>query len=311
MVLRISDLNIRGSLPELPRSIALLEVHIPTFEERRWCIATVGRRLGLGKMNLVEVPHGHIFGSPKGEVEFFRASGAIWASDTTADEKFKNEARPWKRLRTTGRGHDKAFTLDRDQLAKLTDSSLEFLRESGLLREEASRPTIKLDQWAHLNEQGEEIERGAGTATVELGYEVEGITAIGPGAKTVLFAEPVNGIAGISGMFHAWRDIIGAREVKMQSIEDALKVGLLEDPELISYHKRGHRIEIVRIRLGYLALPVFVQQSHLFPAFEVQGVVHDSEDKRRSFSFGKYCHAASPEQYVKTGVAASYLIRPL
>lgn len=311
MALRIDDLKVRGSLPELPRSMPLPAIRVPTLEERRWSIETVGRQLGLGKMSLAEVPHGYVFGSPKGEVEFFRASGAVWASDTTADEKFKNEARPWRDLRETGRGRHKAFTLDRDQSAKLMDSSLEFLKESGLLRDEASIPTIKLDQWAHLNEKGEEIKRGAGTATVKLGYKVEGIAAIGPGAKTILFAEPEDGTARISGMFHAWRDITGARELKMQSVESALKVGLLQDPELISYHKRGYSIEIARISLGYLALPAFVQQSHLFPAFEVQGVVHDREDKSRSFSFGKYCHAAGPKQYAKAEVVASYLLKPL
>jgi hypothetical protein len=311
MALKIDDLKIKGALPELPRSMPLLAVRIPTFEERRWSIETVGRRLGLGKLRLAEVPHGYIFGNPKGEVEFFRASGAIWASDTTADEKFKNEARPWRNIRETGRGRNKSFIFDRDQSAKLRDSSIEFLKESGLLRDEATRPTIKLDQWAHLDEKGKEIKRGAGTATVKLGYKVEGIAAIGPGAKTILFAEPEDGIARISGMFHVWREITGARELKMQPVESALKVGLLQDPELISYHKRGNRIEIDRISFGYLALPAFVQQSHLFPAFEVEVVVHDRKDKSQYFKFGKYYHAAGPKQYAKAEVVASYLLRTL
>ena len=311
MALRIDDLKIKGPLPELPRSMPLPEVHVSTLEERRWSIETVSRRLGIGKTNLVELPHGYIFGSSKGEVEFFRASGAIWASDTTADENFKNEARPWRNLQETGRGRHRAFTLDRDQSAKLTGSSLEFLKESGLHRDEASRPRIKLDQWAHLNKKGKEIKRGAGTATVQLNYTVEGIAAIGPAAKTMLFAEPVDGTAKITGMFHAWRDITSARELKMPPVENAIKVGLLQDPELILHNKRGHKIVITLIRFGYLALPVFVQQSHLFPAFEVEGVVHDRKDKSRSFSFGKYYHAAGPKEYAKAGVAASYLMRTL
>jgi hypothetical protein len=311
MALRIDDLKIKGALPELPRSMPLPTLRIPTFEERRWSIETISHRLGMGKMSLAEVPHGFIFSSPKSEVEFFRASGAIWASDTTADEKFKNEARPWRNLRETGRGRDKAFTLDRKQSTKLTDSSLELLKESGLLRDEATRPTIKLDQWAHLDEKGKEIKRGAGTATVKLGYKVEGIAAIGPGAKTILFAEPEYGTAKITGLFHAWRDITGARELKMQSVESALRVGLLQDPELISYHKQGNKVEISRISLGYCALPAFLHQSHLFPAFEVEGIVHNREEKSRSFRFGKYYHAAGPRQYAKAEVVASYLLRTL
>lgn len=112
-------------------------------------------------------------------------------------------------------------------------------------------------------------------------------------------------------MFHVWRDVTGASELRLPSIESALGVGLLQDPELTSYKKRGHHVEIDRISFGFLALPAFVHQSHLFPAFAVEGTVRSREDKLRSFSFGKYYHAAAPKQYAKVGVAASYLMTAL
>lgn len=144
------------------------------------------RRLELGKVKSAEIPHGYVFASRFGEVEFFRASGAIWASDTTADEKFKSEARPWRGVQKKGTGRTAAFTLGRETSTKLAEASLELLKETGLLREEVSRPSIKLDRWAQLDAKGREIKSGAGTATVQLSYKVEGIAAIGPGAKTLL-----------------------------------------------------------------------------------------------------------------------------
>lgn len=311
MALKFNDLKFKTRLPKIPKSMELLEVRAASFEERLWSIDTLGRRLELGKLSSAEVPHGYIFASKRGEVEFFRASGSVWASNTAEEAKFEHEERRWKGVTESGRGAKRSFKLDRDTAASLSKSSQEFLKQIGLQREEAEKPSIQLDQWAHIDPKGKEIKRGAGPATVKFGYKIEGFPAIGPGAKTLVFAEPVDGRPWISGVFHAWRDIVGSRRLRMPSIEDSLRIGLLHDPELVAYGKQKCRISITRIDFGYIGLPAFVEQRYMFPAFEVEGKVEHAEDKRKSFAFGRYFHAASPKQYAKTDAVAHYLMEAL
>jgi hypothetical protein len=92
----------------------------------------------------------------------------------------------------------------------------------------------------------------------------------------------------------------------MSSVEEALGVGLLTDPELDRYSAAGHRIRITRLELVYMALPAFLQQSHLIPMFQVEGVV--SEGKLGiSFHFGRFHHAVAPKAYADAGLYGSYL----
>ena len=64
---------------------------------------------------------------------------------------------------------------------------------------------------------------------------------------------------------------------------------------------------MTRIELVYLALPAFVRQGHLFPAFQVEGKV--SEGKRgAAFNFGRLHHAAPPAAYAAADLAGPYLM---
>ncbi len=90
------------------------------------------------------------------------------------------------------------------------------------------------------------------------------------------------------------------------SIEAALAVGLLADPELTLYQAAGHRIQITRLDFCYLALPAFMRQAHLFPALQIEGSV--SQGKRgQAFNFGRFHHAASPSAYAAADLYGPYL----
>lgn len=83
-------------------------------------------------------------------------------------------------------------------------------------------------------------------------------------------------------------------------------VGLLMDPELERYSAAGHKIQLHKLELVYLALPVFMQQAHLFPALQIEGEV--SEGKLGiGFHFGRYHHVAAPRAYAAADLYGAYL----
>ena len=131
----------------------------------------------------------------------------------------------------------------------------------------------------------------------------------GAGAKTLAYLEPGRGQAVATGLFHAWRPITNKIGLTMTPVQDALGVGLLQDPELVEYRKRGYRLEISHLEFGYMALPATVRQTYLFPTFEIEGRAFHPDRKEDEFFFGRYHHAASPEQYQKAGAFADYLVR--
>lgn len=106
--------------------------------------------------------------------------------------------------------------------------------------------------------------------------------------------------------FHAWRALGGGVAVNLPSMEAALAVALLQDPELDRHAGAGHAIDITRIELVYLALPAFVRQSHLFPAIQVEGEVAKSK-LGDAFNFARFHHVVPPEDYAKAGLHGQYL----
>jgi hypothetical protein len=197
--------------------------------------------------------------------------------------------------------------LNRNAAGQLIGQARELLEATGLIgREALSGESVALDQVARLDAKGKEIAFGAGQATVRLSYAVEGLPVAGAGGKSLVFADPGGSQARITGAFHAWRNLRGARTVKLPPVEQALAVGLLSDPELELYGKAGHTIRVTRLDLAYLALPAFLRQSHLFPAFQVEGTV--SKGKRGAgFNFARYHHAAPPKAYAAADLYGPYL----
>src|SRR6266536_1480938 len=260
MPLKIGDLDFKAKPPGLPASVPVFELSAPSLDERREGLARLGDQLKLGDLRSVDVEHGTLMASERGEIEYFYASGAVWARDATAVQAGRNELRKWSGLKDGKTGGNR-MTLNADASRRLIAQARELLGATGLMGKEVASESVQLDQVARLDAKGAEVDHGAGQATVKFLYEVEGMPVRGAGAKTLVFAEP----RGIAGAFHAWRTLGKARAVKLGSVEAALAVGLLGDPELGLYHAAGHAIQITRLALGYLALPAFMRQSHLFP----------------------------------------------
>ena len=288
----LDDLSLEVRLPEIPTSMALFELSSTSLGERQGALNVIAKLLGLGELRRVELPHGVVFASERGEVEYFHASGALWARDAGLQEQKDRDG-----LR---------FGLDRRAATRLARQARDLLSEAGLLSDQILPATVELDQFAQLDEKGNELRRGAGPATVKFAYAVQGVPVLGPGAKSQVFAEPDRAGTRITGAFHVWREIGQARELALPPIEEALELGLLRDPELVKYHELGHRIQITRLDFGYYAMPAFDHQGFLFPAFQVEGTVSDPKGESE-FLFGRFHHVASPAHYEKAGARASYL----
>jgi hypothetical protein len=301
MPLKIGDLELKAKLPQVPATMPVFEVSAPTLDERREGMRRLAGELKLGDLRSVVVEHGTIMAGKRGEVEYFHASGSVWARDAMSQNSAKNELRKWPGVKDGKRGPYR-MTLDPESSRRLIGQARELVEASGLIGKEVASEAVQLDQVAHLDAKGKEIAHGAGQATVKFGYAVEGMPVRGAGAKTLVFSEP----GRVAGAFHAWRPLGKATPVKLGSAEAALSVGLLKDPELELYHRAGHKIQITRLDLAYLALPAFMRQTHLFPALQIEGEV--SKGKRgESFLFGRIHHAVAPRAYAAAEVFGPYL----
>jgi hypothetical protein len=309
MPLTINDLKLNVDLPKLPQSMSLFETESPTLAHRGRAIEIFRETLNLGDSNPVELPDSIAFASKRGEVEFFRASGAIWARDADAETSSANELREWPDIEEVQQGNDVAVRLAPKAADTLVRQAQDLLRAAELLSEYVGTNRVVLEQVSHLSERGKLITRGAGVVTVIFDYELDGFPVFGAGGKSQIFSEPSRTGSHTIGAFHCWRSIVSERKIQIQAVEDALAVGVLQDPELNLYHKRGGRIEINRLGFGYMALPAMVYQRYLFPVFQIEGQVFTPNDKQKYFEFARYHHAVSQEQYGEVGAFADYLIK--
>jgi len=305
MSLKLSDLDLKTKLPVVPQALPVFGLVSSSFEDRRASIARLGEYLKLGALRPVAFEHGTVLASPRGEVTFFDASGAVLARDATAGQGAENEFRKWEGLVDTKVDGFRAG-LTADASKQLIGQARELLQPLRLIGAEVASESVQLEQVTQLDGKGNEIARGAGPATIKFLYAVGGVPVRGAGAKTLAFAEPASGQARFTGMFHSWRTVGQAATVRLGSVEEALSVGVLADPELERYHAAGHRVQITRLEFVYLALPAFMRQSHLLPAFQMEGTV--SEGKLGiSFHFGRFHQAASPRAYAAADLFGPYL----
>lgn len=311
MSIRLNNLEIKSKLPELPKTVPVFALEVPSFEQRRAPIARLAERMKLGNLRPVELDHGIVMASEFGDITHFHASGAVWARDAMATKGLTDEMRKWDGLAAqtaaaaTAEGRRVAFNPEATK--RLLAQTRELLEPLGLLGKEVAFESIQLDQVTQLDAKGKEIAHGAGQATVKFDYAVKGIPVRGAGAKTQAFVEPGDGSPRFAGIFHAWRGLGRDQAIKLPtSVEEALGVAFLTDPELDRYAAAGHKIRITKLELVYLALPAFTRQTHLFPAFQIEGDV--SEGKLGiAFRFGRYHHAASPKAYAAADLYGSYL----
>lgn len=305
MTIKLSSLEFKAKLPELPRTLPVYALSTPSLGERKPALERLGAHLKLGKLRAVDLDHGTVLASANGDITCFHASGAIWARDAMATREGADELRKWEG-QTTSRTPGWPIALNATAARRLLVQATELLEPLGLLGKEVSSRAVQLEQVAQLDAKGKERARGAGQATIKFGYAVDGVPVRGAGGKTLAFAEPEASQARFAGVFHAWRPMGGASTLKLTALESALGVGLLNDPELDRFSAAGHKIRVTRLDFVYMALPAFVRQSHLFPMFQVEGEV--SEGKLGiGFHFGRYHHAAAPRAYAAAGLYAPYL----
>jgi hypothetical protein len=311
----MNELDFKCPIPKIPTSIPIFALSAPSREDRQPAVNRLAKHLNLGELRSAELDHAIIMANSRGDIHYFHASGAVLARDATAARGKKDELRKWTGLHDSKTGGNR-LTLSPEVSKKLISQAQELLEPIGMIGREKQSAAVQLQQVAQLDSTGKEKIYGAGRATVKFGYAVEGMRVFGAGAKTLAFAEPVEGAPHITGAFHVWRTLGHATDLKLSSHEESLAVGLLNDPEINSYHMAGHRIQITRLEFGYLALPAFMRQSHLFPVFQIEGVV--SEGKRGiGFGFGRFHHAVSAKSYAASGLYGQYLsvnpdgIRPL
>lgn len=301
MPLTTTDVDFQTELPELPDAVQVPQLSAVSLDERRQAIGALTERLGLGDVKRVETMDSIAFVSERGEVEYFPASGAVWARDATTERTNKSELRRWDGIEEIRDGDDTRFALDREMTGRVVRDASALLDTLGFVEEDQGKPRVVLDQVAELDEEGQTITAGAGSASVIYDYDFAGLPVMGAGGKTQLYADPARGGIQITGGFHVWRRPGEVAEIPMRGVKDALGVGVLRDPELMKYQEQGARIEITHLRFGYLALPAMVRQQSLFPAFQVEGRVHVARE-RDYFEFARYHHAAAPDQYAGAGL---------
>lgn len=308
MPLKMDDLNWEVDLPELPRSIRLIELEVPGLEKRREAIELFTTLFNLGKLKRVDLANSFMYASKRGEVEFYPNSGGLWARDATAEERYDNEMRNWPDLKRVKPDGDAVWGLPSKVEDRLLEQGRELLESAGLVSEFMQPQGVALEQVTQFNPEGEIMNRGAGTATIQFQYRVDGLPVMGAGAKSQFYADPDQKGTQMVGAFHCWRPASGDHKLDVGTIEEALAAGVLKDPELIQYHKKGRRIVIYTLNFGYLALPAMVSQRFLYPVFQIEGKVHTS-GKQEYFEFARYHHAISAEQYRKEEIYADYLMK--
>jgi len=260
------------------------------------------------------VPHGYAVGGPSGQVEVFYASGAVRGRNTDQLSKFEDERRRWADV-TKDEDHDGVFFRLGDAAAqRLTTSSMRLLDSIGLSGDHASL-TVTLGQWARLDESGAEIDSGPGRATVQLGYEAEGIRLIGPGAKTNFHYDPDDsGEPGIMArFFHVLRGTEGVKDVRMLTIEEAFQPLLTQTWSGLKVDPTSAKMAITSATFGLLALPADVPQTYAAPALVVEGRLEGvlAEDGRLvELRFGQYLPLANAKGLADAGFASSGPVLP-
>jgi hypothetical protein len=307
MTISLNSIEFRAKLPELPRSLDVIETAAPSLKARQRALDLMIETLRLGKCRTVDLPHGTALVSRRGEVEFFQASGAVWSRDAEAEQKHDSELRQWPKLvEEEGRGAVR-FVLPDEQAQDLLGHAKKLIGAAELAHDAMDSGHVVLDQVAQLADNGEIMQSGAGAATVVHGFAIAGLPVFGAGAKSTIAFEPLDGEPRVTGSLHVWRTPGKGRQISMPAVEEALSVGLLDDPELVHYAEHGGKISVTRIALGYMALPAMVNQRYLFPVFDVQGQVTLPEDKLGHFLFARYHHAAPAKSYMEADLYAPYL----
>ncbi|MFV0244873.1 MAG: hypothetical protein ACK5IB_07640 [Qingshengfaniella sp.] len=307
MTLDIKDIRFERDLPKLPDIGPVVSVATPDYDQRAKGMTALVEALRLGRPRDACSEFGRALITPRGEVEFFHASGAVWATDIAAAQEHDSELRDWPDL-TEGKTSDGPhLTLGRKAAAAALDLARDMAERGGFDLKHAADPVLSLIQVAELDEKGQELRSGAGEATMAFGYALEGLPVIGAGAKTLIDMVPVDG-AGLqaTGAVNVWRQPKASKTVHLGGTEAVLAAGLLQDPDLLLAAKKGGQIVIEDLRLGLMALPAMMVQDMLLPMVEVSGRVELRDEKAPHYNFGRFCPAVTQKACDKAGIACAY-----
>ena len=107
----------------------------------------------------MELEHGQVLATERGDIAVFHANAVVWARDARATAEAKDEMRDWPGLQAAATSAD--FTLSADAAKRLATSVTDLLRTLHLLGREAGSATVQLEQVSMLDAKGKELKRGA------------------------------------------------------------------------------------------------------------------------------------------------------
>lgn len=305
MPISFRDIDFRTEIPDIPSAMPAAVVEGQCAHDRIESMRALASILDLRDAIDVTLPFGHALAGKGGQVEYFAASGAIRARDIDVLNRFKDERREWPDIEKTETRDGISYELGERSRRHLLEQARELLSKAGLADDGVAGTDVVLGRWAQLDEKGRETESGPGRATVQTTYAVEGTALIGPGAKTNLHFDPLDGTPQLARLFHVHRAVVDVREVKMGKTEEAFEA-FLADSYLEQQAERGGRIIVTGIRAGLLALPADTPQRVAYPALAIEGTIESLKHDRTGdyeIRFGRYVPAANAEALRRAGVA--------
>ncbi|WP_293675977.1 hypothetical protein [uncultured Phenylobacterium sp.] len=244
----------------------------------------------------------------------FAASGAVRGRNTDQLSRFADERRTWADVVQERTKDGVVYGLG-PKAAKLLQTRAQGLLDASGLAEKPAQVGVVLGQWARLDESGKELESGAGRATVQFAYAVEGIPLIGAGAKTNVHFDPDDrGADGvIARFFHVHRGFEAAKDVRLITIEQAFEPLLTQTWSGLESTARKTRITVTAAEFGLLALPADVAQRFAAPALRVEGTVSGlvaRDGKQVTVRFGQYLPLVEPKTLGAAGLGSAGVILP-
>jgi hypothetical protein len=305
MTLSWRDIEFRVDLPDVPPTMPMVHLETPCGPERAESVRALAYVLGLDDAIEVDLPFGQGLVSIRGQIEVFTASGAVRARNAASLGRFDNERRDWPDVRKVEGQGGVTYALGIRTGEQLLRQGRELLARIGLADAGVADVDVVLGQWALLDESGNELETGPGSATVRFSYSFDGVPIIGPGAKTHVHYNPVDGMPELARLFHVYRPAAAFRTVETGGIERVFD-RFLADSFLLDRVERGGQVVITGVQTGLLALPADRPQRLAYPAIAVEGIVEGLRDERKgeyTLRFGRYTPAVSAETLRRAGVA--------
>jgi hypothetical protein len=314
MPIEISELDIRVTLPDIPSSAPVATIPAPCLREHAQAVDGLVKALGFDVKGTVDVPHGYAVGGPSGQVEIFSASGAVRARNTDQLAKFDDERRRWYDVTKQETDDGIIHHLGDETVKRLTATSLHLLGSIGLASDYATIG-VSVGQWALLDESGTELESGPGRATVQLGYAVEGVRLIGPGAKTNIHFDPDDAGQGgvIARFFHVNRGFDGTKDVRLLSLDEAFLPILTQTWSGITLDPTMAKVSITSAEYGLLALPADVAQRFAAPVLVVEGSIAGviaRDGSEVELRFGQYLPLTNAASLAEAGLGSSGPVLP-